>query len=196
MARVIPGVEIKVVKEIVPQQLYPSGVVGMIGTAEGGPILKPTPVTSYRELTTIFGGESGSLVREAKQAFLNGVFQVFATRIEGTGGTIATANLQGAKKRNVVRLTSKLSGESGNEIEAVVMRGQAENSVRIELSNDKTQESFDNLTMQPGTELNFVDFLNKNSQLVTAEDLKAPIDFPDNNPADVDRKSTRLNSSH
>ena len=77
MARVIPGVEVKVVKEIVPQALYPSGVVGMIGTAEGGPVLKPTGVTSYRELVSIFGGESGSLVRDAKLAFLNGVFQVF-----------------------------------------------------------------------------------------------------------------------
>lgn len=69
------------------QQLYPSGVVGMVGTAEGRPILKPTGVTSYRELVSVFGGESGSLVRDAKLAFLNGVFQVCATRIEGTGGT-------------------------------------------------------------------------------------------------------------
>ena len=36
MVRVIPGVEVNIVKEIVPQQLYPAGVVGMIGTANDG----------------------------------------------------------------------------------------------------------------------------------------------------------------
>ena len=49
MVRVIPGVEVKVVKEIVPQQLFPAGVVGMIGTANDGPVGIPTAVTSYRE---------------------------------------------------------------------------------------------------------------------------------------------------
>lgn len=44
MARILPGVEIKVVKEIVPQQLNPSGIVGIIGTAEKGPVLIPKPV--------------------------------------------------------------------------------------------------------------------------------------------------------
>ena len=57
MVRVIPGVEVKVVKEIVPQQLFPAGVVGMIGTANDGPVGIPTAVTSYRELTEIFGQE-------------------------------------------------------------------------------------------------------------------------------------------
>ena len=42
MVRILPGVEIQVVKEIVPQQLHPSGVVGLIGTAEKDPLLTPT----------------------------------------------------------------------------------------------------------------------------------------------------------
>ena len=46
MVRVIPGVEVKVVKEIVPQALFPAGVVGMIGTANDGPVGIPTAVTS------------------------------------------------------------------------------------------------------------------------------------------------------
>jgi hypothetical protein len=53
----LPGVEINVVKEIVPQQLNPSGIVGLIGTAEKGPVLMPTPVTSYREFTEKFGSD-------------------------------------------------------------------------------------------------------------------------------------------
>ena len=192
MARVIPGVEIKVVKEIVPQQLYPAGVVGMIGTATDGPVLKPTPVTSYREVASIFG-DSGSLVRDAKLAFMNGVFQVFATRVVGSGGQMATGTLKAPKKKDTVKLTSRLVGESGNDIDVAVLRGQTENSVRLEITNGRQSETFDNLTMQSGgsvgptaNQFNLVDYLNANSKLVSAESLGAAGDFPDNNPVNVE----------
>ena len=57
MVRVIPGVEVKVVKEIVPQQLFAAGVVGMIGTSNDGPVGVPRAVTNVRELVDIFGQE-------------------------------------------------------------------------------------------------------------------------------------------
>ena len=57
MVRILPGVEVQVVKEIVPQQLHPSGVVGIIGTAEKGPVLTPVPVTSNREYQEKFGSD-------------------------------------------------------------------------------------------------------------------------------------------
>ena len=34
MARIIPGVQVTVVKEVVPPQLAPSGVLGLIGITE------------------------------------------------------------------------------------------------------------------------------------------------------------------
>ncbi len=34
MARIIPGVEIQVVKEVLPPQLAPSGVLGLVGLTE------------------------------------------------------------------------------------------------------------------------------------------------------------------
>jgi len=55
MTRIIPGVEIQVIKEIVPQQLNPSGIVAMIGTVEKGEVLSPTHVSSYREFADKFG---------------------------------------------------------------------------------------------------------------------------------------------
>src|SRR5712691_409127 len=181
MARVIPGVEIRVVKEIVPQQLYPAGVVGMIGSSDDVPVLKPTPVTSYRELTSLFGA-GGSLQRDAKLAFMNGVSQVFATRIAGSGGQLATATLKASKKKDTVKLSSKLVGEAGNDIKAVVLRGKADNSVRLEITTERLSEAFDNLTMQSGTEFYLVDYLNRNSKLVSAENVGATLEFPDNNP--------------
>jgi hypothetical protein len=189
MARVIPGVEIKVVKEIVPQQLYPSGVVGMIGSADQGPVLKPTPVTSYRELTSIFGANPQStLITDAKLAFLNGVFQVFATRITGTGGEVASCILKAIKRKDTVKLVSKVAGEGGNKIEVKVMRGKDESTVRIELSDGGTIESWDDLVMKKDTELYLPDFLNRNSKLVSAEDQGTALEFPDNNPIPQETK--------
>src|SRR5713101_5391470 len=101
---VIPGVSIAVVKEIVPQQLTPSGIIGILGTSERGPILEATPVTSYREFAEKFGADpSSTLVRDVKLAFYNGVFEVFVTRIEGAGGKSASLVLKGAKRRDTIR---------------------------------------------------------------------------------------------
>jgi len=97
---IIPGVSVQVVKEIVPAPLTPSGVVGMLGTSPRGPILEPTPVTSYREFADKFGADPNyTLTRDVKLAFYNGVFEVFVTRVEGTGGRNATLVLKAAKKR-------------------------------------------------------------------------------------------------
>lgn len=189
MVRILPGVEIDVVKEIVPQQLAPSGIVGMIGTAEMGPVLEQTPVTSYREFADKFGSDpSFSLTKDVKQAFQNGVFEIFVTRIEGSGGQKASFKLKAAKKKDTVLLESKLPGESGNKIDVRVGKGSTDNSVLIEIGFEKKVEVFDNLVMDSASDQYLVNILNNKSQLVTAEDLKAPGEFPDNNPIAVEEK--------
>ncbi len=185
MVRVIPGVEVNVIKEIVPQQLYPSGVVGMIGTCNDGPIGIPKTVTSYRELIEIFGPEEigFSLHKEAKQAFLNGVFQVIATRVGGAASTPAFTVLKGYRKRSEsVKLTARDIGEAGNRIEIKVMRGASENTVRLEIADALHQpESYDNINMNKEGDTYLVNIINQNSKIVSAESL---IESPtvDNNP--------------
>jgi hypothetical protein len=185
MVRVIPGVEVNVIKEIVPQQLYPSGVVGMIGTCNDGPIGIPKTVTSYRELVEIFGPEEigFSLHKEAKQAFLNGVFQVVATRVGGAASTPAFTVLKGYRKRSEsVKLTARDIGEAGNRIEVKVMRGASENTVRLEIADALHQpESYDNINMNKEGDTYLVNIINQNSKIVSAESL---IESPtvDNNP--------------
>jgi hypothetical protein len=170
MARIIPGVEVNVVKEIVPQQLYPSGVVGMIGTAAQGPIGVPIAVTSYKELTEIFGsGGNYTLIKEAKLAFYNGVFQVFAIRVAGSASIPASTTLKSARKRDSVKLTARVQGEAGNNIKVVVMKGRSENTVRLEISNGNIIEDFDDLTMDLTNDRFLIKIINEQSKLVTAE---------------------------
>lgn len=171
MARVIPGVEVQVIKEIVPQQLYPSGVVGMIGTADKGPVGKPFTATSYKELTEVFLKDTpGSLIREAKSAFLNGVFQVIAVRAASSSGTPASVAIKGGRRnRDVVKLTAKEVG--GNVIEVKVMRGASENTVRIEVLRGEEKEEYENLDMNPANPLYLVNVINQSSKWLNAESL-------------------------
>jgi hypothetical protein len=170
MARVIPGVEVQVIKEIVPQQLYPSGVVGMIGTADKGPVGKPITLTSFQELKeTFLQGTPGSLIRDGKNAFLNGVYQVIAIRVAGAAGKPASVTLTGGRKnRDVVKLLAK---ESDSTIEIKVMKGAADNTVRIEILKGKEREEYDNLDMNPTNTLYLVNIINQSSKWVSAESV-------------------------
>jgi len=180
--RVVPGVQVEVIKEIVPQQLYPSGVVGMIGTADSGPIGKQVTVTSFQELKQTFLRESaGSLIKDGKAAFQNGVFQVVAIRVAGTADKASSVALTGGRKnRDEVRLTSK--NPLDEPIEIKVMKGATENTVRIELLKGKEREEYENLDMNPANTLYLVGVLNQSSKWLTAESIPTEPN-PDFNPA-------------
>src|SRR5712692_6639775 len=187
---IIPGVSIAVVKEIVPQQLTPSGIVGILGTSERGPSLEPTPVTSYREFADKFGADPNStLTRDVKLAFYNGVFKVFVTRIEGAGGKSASLVLKGAKKRDTLRLESKVPGASGNSIRVEVDKGSLDSTVMMRVTHGERSEFYDTLKMDPASDNYAVNTINARSALVRAEDLKPTgIDIADSNPLPIDSR--------
>jgi hypothetical protein len=173
LARILPGVEIKVVKEIVPQQLNPSGVVGLMGTAEKGPILMPTPVNSYREFQEKFGSDLNmSLTKEARMCFLNGVFQIYVTRIEATGSAIAAGVLKNSDGEDSFRVEAKSAGEAGNNITVGVSKGTVAGTLSIQVTNGVAFEVFDNLSLDKTSELFIVDVLNSRSKIVSASDLR------------------------
>ena len=118
MTRILPGVEIQVIKEIVPQQLNPSGVVAMIGTTEKGEVLTPTHVSSYREFADKFGSsEQFTITKDAKQAFQNGVFEIVVTAISGREGAKASLVLKDLKNKDTVKLIAKKSGKITNPLD-------------------------------------------------------------------------------
>jgi hypothetical protein len=181
LVRILPGVEIQVVKEIVPQQLHPAGVVGLVGTAEKGPILMPTPVTSYREFCEKFGADTSySLAKDARLCFLNGVYEVVASRVEAAGAKNASCILKDADGTEVVRLVARTPGEAGNNLRYHVAPGLAEGTVSVQLTNGTKFEGFENLTMDRASDLYLVNYLNAYSKLVTAEDLTKKAKAPKN----------------
>jgi len=189
LARVIPGVEIKVIKEIVPTPTYPSGVVSLIGTAEKGPILTPTHLGSWKDFTEAFGSDPQyTLTQDAKGCFQNGVFEVVAVRIVGRGGEHASLTLKDVGKTSTVELKAKKIGATGNKIVCEAEKGTDENTVRLLISDGEIFEVFDNLIMDPKSDRYLVNHVNRNSKLVTAKDLKSPSELPKNNPTTVKEK--------
>ncbi len=184
MARVIPGVEIQVIKEIVPQQLNPSGVVGMIGTTEKGQVLKPVHVGNYREFTEMFGsGAEYTITNEAKNAFLNGVFEVVVVPIAGKGAEKAKIKLKDQSGADTLLLIAQGAGASGNRISFSVEAGSVENTVSVVITDGSAFEAFENAVMDPKGENYLVEAINKKSGLITAEDLNSKSKAPANNPA-------------
>jgi hypothetical protein len=174
LTRILPGVEVNVVKEIVPQQLNPSGVMGLMGTAEKGPILTPTPVTSYREYQEKFGSDTGySLTKEARLAFQNGVFQVFATRIEASGSQNASGVIKSEEGDDLISATSKIGGEAGNRVQVGVSKGSIDGSSSVQVTDGTKFEVFDNLTLDRKSDQYVVDVINNRSALISTTDLRS-----------------------
>jgi len=183
MTRILPGVEIQVIKEIVPQQLNPSGVVALIGPAEKGESLVPVPVSSYAEFVDKFGSsEKFPVTRDAKQAFQNGVFEVVVVPISGQNGTKATLTLKDRKGRDTVLFTAKSSGEDGNKVIVKVESVDSSDMIRMSISDGSNIEIYDSVTMSQGSDTYLVDQVNSRSALVTAEDQHSKSKSPDNNP--------------
>jgi hypothetical protein len=183
MVRVIPGVEINVVKEIIPPAAYPSGVVALIGTAEKGPVLSPVHLSSWRELVDTFGSNvEFTLPQDAKGCFQNGIFEVVATRIIGRGGACASATIRDAEKVDTVELEARGIGEAGNNIKFSVEKGTAENTIRLLVSDGEVFEVYDDVTLDPNNDRYIVRYVEENSALITAKDLKSKTPFPKNNP--------------
>jgi hypothetical protein len=171
LARILPGLEIKVVKEIVPQQLHPSGIAGLMGTAEKGPILAPTPVTSFREFQEKFGSDiNQSLTREVRLCFLNGVFEVFATRIEAAGSQSASGLLKNTDGEDALKIDAKMPGETGNNIKVGVLKGTAAGTASIQVTNGVVFEVFDNLAIDKTSDMYVTDILNSRSKMVSVID--------------------------
>jgi len=187
MARIIPGVEIEVIKEIVPQQLNPSGVVAMIGTTEKGDVLTPTHVSSYKEFAEKFGsGDQYTITNDAKQAFQNGVFEVVVTSISGSEGAKASLVLKDQKDRDSVEITAKKFGEAGNNVSIKVEAGSTPDSMKVSITDGMVQESFDNLVMDSSSEFYLIDHINQNSELVTVKDSYSTSKAPNNNPGEIE----------
>ncbi len=198
MARILPGVEIKVVKEIVAPAVAPSGVLGLVGITDRGSIDVPTPVSSWPAFLGTFGPASAYSMPEAKQAIMNGIFELAVVRVDDDGASKATLKLTDTEGAEVARLQARAKGTWANDITASIKEnkdsGGDVTSVDLALSYGEIDEAFTSLVMAPGDAKYLFDVINRDSTLVTAIDperlvnLPAPLAQTDFVPYDADAR--------
>lgn len=179
----IPGVEITVVKELVPRGLGAAGVLGIVGTAE-----RPNTdealreVSSLSEFRELFGAGSVASMPEVPLAFANGLKALvcaavplesgLASRVDlpfdlfdSGGATQPTTLTVRARAAGVwgddlhVRFVTKGSGASRN-VDVLVFANAADAAV------DRVAETFRNLSTTTGDPRFFMDVVNAESGFI------------------------------
>jgi hypothetical protein len=97
MARIIPGVQVAVIKEVVPPQLAPSGVLGLVGLVSpprAGTTRKPVErVGSWGRFRELYGSATALAMPEAQAALQNGVYELVMVEVAAATATAASANV-------------------------------------------------------------------------------------------------------
>lgn len=123
MARIIPGVQVTVVKEVVPPQLAPSGVLGLIGITENEvPVdskSKTVRASSWSRFVEVCGAASAYCLPEARQALANGVFELVIVPLKSAVTTHASVDLA-IGTSNTFKLEARAAGTWANGLRVLI----------------------------------------------------------------------------
>ena len=171
MARIIPGVQVTVVKEVVPQQLSPSGVLGLVGVVErGGGVQR---AASWSRFVELFGPGSAWSLPEARQALENGVFELVVSPVDASSASSASGGVgDGTNER--FKLTARAAGIWANNLKVELgQRKKGDVVTGIDLAvqrpGEDDPEKHQNLHILPGHPRYIGAVLAARSSLVQAE---------------------------
>ena len=174
-ALIIPGVQVKTVFE--PSAALPSvtGILGVVGVTDRGPIT-PTAVGNMSEFLDTFGPGSRYSMPEVKTAFANGVSQVVVARTDPSRGQKASLDLVNETGDKVVTLQARAEGAGGNRIsvqatQVATLGGTGVKFINLALFLDNQPvEQFNNLVLDEESPDYLFDRINFQSRLVVAVD--------------------------
>lgn len=119
--RIIPGVQITVVKEVVPPQLAPSGVLGLVGLIEK-PLAQVERAASWSRFIEGCGPATAYSMPEARQALANGVFELVIASIESTVAQAATIDIPADQgEATALKLEARAKGPWANDFVITVI---------------------------------------------------------------------------
>lgn len=150
MARIVPGVQVTVVKDVVPQQLAPSGVLGLVGVTEKTPGTGVERASDWSRFVELFGSGTAHSMPEARQALDNGVFQLVVSPVKGA--SVATVKSPGLPF--VLSARSGGSWANGLHVRVTSRATPAGTTFDLELQRPGTTEweSHRQLTARPGSQ--------------------------------------------
>ena len=180
MTLIIPGVEVKVVKDLLAPQVAPSGVLGIVGLTERMPPDGVGRAASWNSLAEAFGEASAYSLAEAPPALANGVFELVVSAVDPANATAASVDLLGEDGKAVaLSLVARAPGPWANGLALTVARRQipatkADGSpdtawvfdLGVQRPGSGDAEVHRNLSLDPKNVRYVVDVLAKQSALV------------------------------
>jgi hypothetical protein len=180
---IIPGVQVTTLFEPSPVLPGATGILGLVGIAERGPIV-PTPVGTVTELTDAFGTATRYSMPEARGAFTNGVFKVYVARTQPGRGQRASLDLTDDDGDKKITLIARAEGQWGNTLAVQVtqvktLSGQGIKYVNLEVFlSGESIETFKNLVMDEQSPDYFFDRINNQSRVLVAVDTQFQTGLP------------------
>lgn len=112
---------------------FGSGIIGIIGLAEKGPVDEAVNITSYTQLVEVFG--DGPLVRHGLAAYVGGANQLVAIRTGNpTGAQLTAIEATGEEEAEDYTWVSRELGSLGNNI-LISVESQTQGTVDTEDDN-------------------------------------------------------------
>ena len=170
--RIIPGVSITVVREVVPRPLGATGVLGIVGPAElDASADRLVALGSVQEFRDKFGPGSLASMPEVAQAFANGLNQVVVANLPaGQAGTKARLALPANGGAVQLFVEARAPGAWANQLHVTVMSkpgSTADRAIDVEVrKGGEILERFSSLSAQAGNARCFYDVLHRESAYV------------------------------
>ncbi len=171
---ILPGTYIKVFDEgLISSGAVASGNIGIVGTANKGPVSDVQIISSFSEAREIFGdaGEwdktssnNLTLIRSLELIFNNGGSTVYAVRVATGSAAKASLNLKSGTSI-ILKLKAKHEGEYGNSISVELVKGDESEVI---ITNGQTTEKYQLITSSSVFDFKALEVqVNEASQLVT-----------------------------
>jgi hypothetical protein len=170
--RIIPGVSITVVREVVPRPLGATGVLGIVGPAENDASAERLgAIGSVQEFRDKFGPGSMASMPEVAQAFANGLNQVVVANLPaGKAGKKARLSLPANGGALQLFVEARAPGAWANGLHVTVMTkpGSSEDkAIDIEVRQGaQIIERFSSLSAKAGNPRCFYEVLHRESGFV------------------------------
>ncbi|HZI07054.1 MAG TPA: phage tail sheath C-terminal domain-containing protein [Archangium sp.] len=189
---IIPGVQVTVVKEVLPQQLAPSGVLGLIGFTEENPG-KTVRAGNWSRFVEVLGRGSAYSLPEAKQALDNGVSELVISPLPaGAGATakvaIAADTTKGKENKDGLTLLARAAGPWANGLTVkVAYRDNVDGRISFDLQVlRKRADKDDVLEMHRNQDLKSLAATLKAASAYVKVDESKPLGWPAAGEAIVD----------
>jgi hypothetical protein len=200
MTLIVPGVEVKVVKDVLTPQLAPSGVLGLIAVTEIQPPGGVGRAASWNSFAESFGAASAFSAPEATQALANGVFELVVSAVDAATTTAASIDIPAdAGGGKAFTLTARAGGIWANglvvtiELRSIATSkddGTADTPIKVfdltvQRPGGSDVETFRNLSMDAASPRYVGTVVSLQSQIVTVTDIdkkKGPKGSDDKTP--------------